>query len=49
MDMYLLRIHTKCTEIWLIQTGTQPLRSKQVFTEQLILKGAIFVLIYLNI
>ena len=33
----------------LIQTRTEPLRSKQVFTEQLILKGAIFILIYLII
>ena len=33
----------------LIQTGTEPLRNKQVFTEQLILKGAIFILIYLII
>ena len=30
-----------------IQTRTEPLRSKQVFTEQLIPKGAIFLLIYL--
>ena len=30
----------------LIQTSTEPLRNKQVFTEQLILKGAIF---YINL
>ena len=59
-DTYLLRIHNKCTEIqWyvfytehsteLIHTRTEPLRNKQVFTEQLILKGAIFILIYLII
>ena len=56
--MYLLRIHTKSTEkYWyvfytehsteLIQTRMELLRNKQVFTEQLILKGAIFLLIYL--
>ena len=60
MDTYLLRIHIKSTEIKLyvfytehstelIQTRTEPLRNKQVFTEQLILKGAIFILIYLFI
>ena len=49
MDTYLLRIHIKCTEIKLIQTRTEPLRNKQVFTEQLILKGAIFILGFLII
>ena len=59
-DTHLLRIHNKFTEIkWyvfytehsteLIQTRTEPLRSKQVFTEQLILKGDIFILFYLFI
>ena len=33
----------------LIQTRMEPLRNKQVFTEQLILKGTIFILIYLFI
>ena len=30
----------------LIQTRTEPLRNKQIFIEQFILKGAIFILIY---
>ena len=33
----------------LIQTRTEPLRNKLVFTEQLIPIGAIFILIYLSI
>ena len=40
---------TNAQKYQLIQTRTEPLRSKQVFTEQLILKGAIFILIYLII
>ena len=40
---------TNAQKYQLIQTRTEPLRSKQVFTEQLILKGVIFILIYLII
>ena len=40
---------TNAKKYQLIQTKTEPLRSKQVFTEQLILKGAIFIIIYLII
>ena len=32
----------------MIRTNTEPLRYKRIFTELLILKGAIFVLSYLN-
>ena len=58
MDTYLIRIPNKCTEtqwyvfytehfIKLIQTGTEPLRNKQVFMEQINLKDAVFIIIYL--
>ena len=46
--MYYVSI-TNARKYKLIQTRTEPLRSKLVFTEQLILEGAIFVLIHLFI
>ena len=57
-DTYLLPIHNKCTEIeWyvfdtehsteLIQTKKEPLRSKLVFTEQLIFRVAIFINLFI--
>ena len=57
MDTYSIRIHNKCTELlWyvvytehfteMIQTGTEPLRNKRVFIEQINRKGAVFILIF---